>query len=71
MSRARNHLSLVVDEVLAEANAVSQRRDDESRAIKAAEAAPRTDLARGLHALAASVRNDSIDVTYADLAGAL
>lgn len=71
MSRARAHLSLVVDQVVAEANAVARRRDDETRAVKEAAALPKTDLARDLRALADAVRNDSVDITYADLAGAL
>lgn len=71
MSHIRNHLSLVVNEVLAEANAATQRRDGEARAIKAAAAAPRTDLARGLRALADEVRNAPVDITYDDLKGAL
>jgi hypothetical protein len=71
MSRQRAHLSVVVDEVLAEANAATRRRDDESRAIKTAAAAPRTDLARGLRTLADATRGDRDDITYADLAGAL
>lgn len=68
MSRSRNHLSLVVDEVLAEANAVAQRRAGEVAAIKVAEAQPRTEVARGLRALAAELRADSDTVTYADIA---
>jgi hypothetical protein len=71
MSRSRAHLSVVVDQVLAEANAASQRKSDESRAVKEAAAMPRTDLARDLRALADAVRNDPVDITYADLAGAL
>lgn len=71
MSRSRQHLSLVVDEVLAEANASTRRRNDEARAIKVAAAAPRTDMARGLRALAESLRSSNEDITYADLAGGL
>lgn len=70
MSRTHN-LSAVLDEVLSSANAVSQRRAGESLAIKQAAAAPRTDLARGLRALADEIRSAPIDVTYDDLAGAL
>lgn len=69
MSRAHPHLSLVVDEVLAQAHASTRRRSEEARAIKEAEAQPRTDLARGLHSLASSMRTQHDDVTYADLAG--
>lgn len=68
MSRGRNHLSLVVDEVLAEANAASQRHANEVAAIKVAEAQPRTEVARGLRALAAELRADSDPITYADIA---
>lgn len=71
MSRTRNHLSLVVDEVLAQAHAATQRRDGETRAIKEAEAAPRTDLAHDLRKLADEVRNAPVDITYDDLRGVL
>jgi hypothetical protein len=71
MSRSRAHLSLVVDEVLEQAHASARRRDHEEQAIKTAAAQPRTDIARSLRALADSIRNDSVDVSYADLAGAL
>lgn len=70
MSRT-NNLSAVLDEVLSSANAASRRRADESRAIKEAAAAPRTDLARDLRALADEIRHAPIDVTYDDLARAL
>lgn len=63
----RNHLSLVVDEVLAEANAVSSRRTKEAAAIKIAEAQPRTEVARGLRALAANLRSTPNTITYGDL----
>jgi hypothetical protein len=68
VSRSRPHLSLVVDEVLAEAHAVSQRRADEVAAIKVAEAQPRTEVARGLRSLAAELRADANTITYADIA---
>lgn len=71
MSRARNHLSLVVDEVLADAGMASQRRDAEIQAIKVAAAAPKTDAARGLRSLADTLRAHSDDVSYDDLAGVL
>lgn len=67
MSRDRNHLHLVVDEVLADANAVSQRRTKEAEAIKVAEAQPRTEIARGLRALAADLRSTPNSITYDDL----
>jgi hypothetical protein len=68
VNRDRQHLSLVVDEVLAEANAVSQRRANETAAIKTAAAQPRTEVARELRALAADLRTDTDPVTYTDLA---
>ena len=68
MSNARNHLSLVVDEVLTEANAVSERRTKEAAAIKVAAAQPRTEVARGLRALADDLRSNADSITYADLA---
>ncbi len=68
MSATRNHLSLVVDEVLADANATAHRRAGEAAAIKVAEAQPRTEVARGLRSLAADLRASNDDVTYADLA---
>lgn len=68
MSRGRKHLSLVVDEVLDQANAAAQRRQDESNAIKVAAAQPRTDLARGLRGLADTLRGDHDDLTYSDIA---
>lgn len=67
MNRDRNHLHLVVDEVLADANAVSQRRTKEASAIKVAEAQPRTEVARGLRALAADLRSTPDSITYDDL----
>ncbi len=68
MNGARNHLSLVVDEVLTEANAVSERRTKEATAIKVAAAQPRTEVARGLRALADDLRSSTDSITYADLA---
>jgi hypothetical protein len=68
MSRGYSDLSAVLDAVLASANTVSRRQADENHAIKEAAAAPRTDLARDLRALADEVRCVPIDVTYADLA---
>lgn len=68
MSAVR-HLSLVIDEVLADAATSSRRRAGEVTAVKIAEARPRTDVGRALHALAADLRTNTDDVTYADLAG--
>jgi hypothetical protein len=68
-TRTRN-LSLVVDEVLAEANEVSRRRAGEDAAIKEAAAQPKTALARELHALANGLRSDTNDIDFTDLVGA-
>jgi len=67
---AIRHLSLVVDEVLADAATSARRRAGEVAAVKTAEAQPRTEVGRALHSLAADLRGDSGDVTYADLGGA-
>ncbi len=67
MSQTRRHLSLVVDEVLAEAKTAAQRRVDEAHAIKVAEAQPRTEVGRNLRTLAADLRSDTDHVTYDDL----
>ena len=66
-SRGRN-LTLVVDEVLAEANGAARRRTAEATAIKVAAAQPQTELAREFRKLADNLRADSHDITYADLA---
>lgn len=65
----RSHLSLVVDEVLADARVVSRQRVDETAAIKVAAAQPRTEVARGLRALADALRSTPSSITYADLTG--
>lgn len=70
MSRARQHLSVVVDEVLADAKTASDRRHNEAHAIKVAAAQPKTAMARDLRALADDVRSMSDDVSYADFTGA-
>jgi hypothetical protein len=67
---AVRHLSLVVDQVLADAAASSARRTGEAAAIKTAAAQPRTEVGRALRALAADLRGSTDDVTYADLPGA-
>lgn len=59
----------VVDDVLAEANASRSRRQAEVAAIKVAAAQPRAPIARGLRALADSLRASTDDITYADLGG--
>jgi hypothetical protein len=71
VSRGRQHLSLVVDEVLTAANAATQRKVAETTAVKVAAAQPKTEMARGLRALAAEIRTASDDVSYDDLVGAL
>jgi hypothetical protein len=68
---SRKHLSLVVDEVLADANAVAQRKTAETRAIKVAAAQPKTETARSLRALADEIRTASDDVSYDDFMGVL
>ena len=70
MSRSRQHLSLVVDEVLAAANDVALRKTAETHAIKVAAAQPKTEVARELRTLADTVRTASDDVSYDDLMGA-
>lgn len=69
MSRAQQHLSLVVDEVLAAANEATQRKTAEATAIKVAAAQSKTETARGLRALADNIRIASNDVSYDDLMG--
>lgn len=66
MRRAAD-LSVVLDEVLVDANAVAQRRTSEIDAVKTAAAQPRTELGKGLRALAHDLRADANDVTYGDL----
>lgn len=63
------NMGRVVDEVLAEVNQARVQREAEIRAVKTAEAQPRTEIARGLRALANNLRMASDDVTYADLKG--
>lgn len=70
MNRSNNYLSVVVDDVLASANAAVQRRNGEAQAIKVAAAQPKTQMARDLRALAGDVRSMSDDVSYADFTGA-
>lgn len=67
MSRKHAHLSLVIDEVVADATNASQRRARETEVVKTAAAQPRTEVARGLRALAADLRANTGDITYADL----
>jgi len=67
VNRTHQHLSLVVDEVLADANAVAQRKTAEVHAVKVAAAQPKTETARGLRALADEIRTASDDVSYDDL----
>jgi len=68
---SRKHLSLVVDEVLADANAVSQRKTAEVAAIKVAAAQPKTAMARNLRTLADEIRTTTDDVSYDDFMGVL
>lgn len=71
MSRSYQKLANVIDDVIAEANAAAKRREDEVRAIKTAAAAPRTEIGRGLRALADQVRTAEDAVSYDDLRGLL
>lgn len=59
----------VVDDALEAALRANQKTAAETSAIKEAEAQLRTELARGLHDLAESLRTASVDVTYDDLGG--
>ncbi len=59
----------VVDEALAASAHARDRSRAESSAVKEAAALPRTEVARGLQALGASLRADRDDVTYDDLGG--
>jgi hypothetical protein len=56
VSRPRQHLSIVVDEVLAAANEATARKTAETHAIKVAAAQPKT---------------ETDDVSYDDFMGAL
>jgi hypothetical protein len=71
VSRPRQHLSIVVDEVLAAANEATARKTAETHAIKVAAAQPKTETARGLRALADTIRTATDDVSYDDFMGAL
>lgn len=62
-------ITTLVDGVLADARASSNRRTSEISAIKHAELAPRTPLARGLRSLADALRADRDIVSYDDLEG--
>jgi hypothetical protein len=69
--RRTQHLSLVIDEVLAEANTATQRKTAEAKAIKVAASQPKTEIARSFRALADDVRGMSDDVSYDDFTGVL
>lgn len=71
MNRSRQHLSLVVDEVLAAANEATVRKTAEAHAVKVAAAQPKTETARGLRMLADTVRTATDDVSYDDFMGSL
>jgi len=60
-------LASVINTVLADAKAAATRRVTEVAAIKTAAAAPRTELAIGLRALAEQIRSTDDDITYGDL----
>lgn len=59
----------VVDEVLAASSQTRNRANAEASAVKEASAQPRTDVARGLCSIGASLRDDRNDVSYQDLGG--
>lgn len=67
MAKVKAHLSLVVNEILAEAAANSRKAAGELDALKYAEALPVTDLARDCRALSEMLKASSQDVTYEDL----
>ena len=68
---SQKHLSLVVDEVLADAHTASQRKTAEATVIKVAAAQPKTEMARGLRMLANEIRTTSDDMSYDDFIGVL
>jgi hypothetical protein len=57
----------VVDDALAAALAVRARSENETRSIKEAEAALRSELAAGLHDLAMQIKAGEETLTYDDL----
>jgi len=59
----------VVDEALAASAQTRNRASAESAAVKEASAQPRTQVARDLRTIAASLREDNDGVSYADLGG--
>jgi len=71
MTRSRAHLSLVLDEVLAEAQSASTRKHAEVVAIKTAAALSKNETVRALRQLASDLGNDIGNVTYDDLTGVL
>lgn len=70
MRAVRQGLSETIDQILADAEGAERRRSAESKAIKAAEETPRTEVGRGLRALAQSLRSPAPALSYADLKGA-
>ena len=66
-----SHLSLVLDEVLADAASITSRKQAELSVVKTAASAPRSETAREMHALAASLRMDNDCMSYDDIKGVL
>jgi multidrug resistance efflux pump len=64
---SRAHLSLVIDEALSKARAERARSTDEAHAIKTAEEAPRSELAKAIKALASEIKIADFEVTYNDI----
>ena len=64
---SNHHLSLVIDEALSKARAERSRSADEARAVKIAEEAPRSDLAKTIKALANDIKLADFEVTYNDI----
>lgn len=63
----RAHLSLVIDEALSKARAERNRFANEQHAVKVAEEAPRSDLAKAIKALANDIKLADFEVTYNDI----
>lgn len=60
-------LASVLDTVVNEAKAAAAQRATETTIVKEAAAAPRTELGKGLRALANQLRTSNDDLTYGDL----
>lgn len=67
MSRAHRDISRVIDEVVSDAELIGRVSAAEKSALKIAESAPKTAVAKNIRIAAEIVRNSSDDFTYADL----